>query len=124
GGMWTSSGTGNFYPSPFELNATYTPSSADSTLASLEFILITTGNGTCNPVTDTVIITLIDRPIAIAGADQTICADMASIHLTGASLNAPGTLWTTSGSGSFTPDATTANVSYIPSAGDIADGTV
>ena len=74
GGTWTSNGTGTFNPNNTTLNATYTPSAADTAAGSIRFILTTTGNNVCAAKTDTMLVTINNAPtIANAGADQIIC---------------------------------------------------
>ena len=56
--------------------------------------------------------------------NQTLCADVASVSLNGTITHATGGTWSTSGSGSFSPNSNTLNASYIPSATDTATGTI
>jgi len=59
-----------------------------------------------------------------AGADQTICAGD-DVSLSGSFGGGASTAtWSTSGDGSFSPNATTMNATYTPGAADIAAGTV
>jgi gliding motility-associated-like protein len=71
----------------------------------------------CAPVVRTIILTVIQPPTANAGPDQTICEGSAATLngiVGGSALN--GT-WTTIAGGSFTPNSTTLNASFTPSAG-------
>lgn len=126
GGMWTTTnGTGIFTPNAFTLDATYMPSGGDVGLGvPIELVLESTGNGICNPVTDTMLVTINPRPTANAGPDDTVCADIAGVPLNGIITTATQGLWITSGSGSFSPDANSLNATYVPSAADTADKTV
>ena len=86
--------------------------------------MTTTGNGTCSAYTDNVIITFTDIPTVNAGLDQSICADIANVPLGGAVTIAAGGTWTTSGTGTFTPENTSLGGAYILSNGDTTAGTV
>lgn len=123
GGQWSTLGSGTF-DDDTALDAIYSPSSADSTAGSVTLVLTSTGNGTCNPVTDTMNITITPAPTVNAGVDQNICADVDSIVLNGSVTIATGGDWTTSGSGAFSPNASTLGAEYYPSAADTAAGTV
>ncbi|HET6225464.1 MAG TPA: PKD domain-containing protein [Bacteroidia bacterium] len=70
------------------------------------------------------IISIDPKPIANAGPDQTVCATVGSVILAGSVTNATGGTWTTMGTGTFTPSATTLTATYKPSIADTAAGTV
>jgi len=72
GGIW-SGGTGTYSTSNTDLNAIYTPSSTEITAGTTTLYLTTTGNGTCNPEIDSLIITIDPIPTVNAGIDQSIC---------------------------------------------------
>lgn len=124
-GTWsTPNGTGAFVPGPNNLNTTYQPSPADTVAGSVTIVLTSTNNGKCLAVTDTLVLTFVTQPTALAGPDQTICAND-SAQLAGAIINGAGTgIWTSSGTGTFNPGATTPNAFYIPSPADTASGSV
>lgn len=84
GGSWSSSGTGSF-GSMTSLNTTYTPSAADILAGTVTLTLTTTGNGSCSPQSDFLIITINPSPTVNAGADQTVCEG------TSVTLSASGT---------------------------------
>jgi len=69
------------------------------------------------------IITIDPAPIADAGNNITIC-EGETASLNGSVTFAGGGEWITSGTGIFVPDNVTLNAQYVPSAGDIANGTV
>jgi gliding motility-associated-like protein len=123
GGQWTSNGSGTFTPNAFALSASYVPSAADTSAGSVILTLTTTGNGNCLPVQDQMIITITDVPSANAGADQTLCADVISVSLSGSVSTATGGLWSTSGTGTFS-NANSLNTSYTPSAAEKNAGSV
>jgi len=122
-GQWTTLGSGTFTPSNTTLNATYNASAADSTNGSVTLILASTNNGSCNPVFDTMTIAILPAGGASAGADQTVCANNASVSLNGSvSGGATSGVWSTTGTGIFLPNNNTLNATYVPSAFDIAQG--
>ncbi|MEO5569951.1 MAG: PKD domain-containing protein [Bacteroidia bacterium] len=76
----------------------------------------------CSIITDTVIITALASPIfANAGTDQLLCTNQGSVILNGSVSAATGGVWI-GGSGIFSPNNTTLNVNYTPSATEIASG--
>jgi gliding motility-associated-like protein len=123
-GTWTSSGTGTFTPAANILNPTYTPSNADTAAGSVVLTFTTTNNGACTSDNDQITITFTDAPIPNAGSNQTVCANNATVNLNGAVTIATGGIWSTSGTGTFSPSASALNTSYIPSTADTAAGTV
>ncbi len=122
GGVWASTGTGTFGDST-QLSTYYTPSSADTAGTSVVLYLTTVGNGTCNPVVDSVTINFSPIPVPDAGPDQTVCSDQFFITLSGNYTNSTGGNWSTSGGGSFLPSSVDTNASYTI-ANDTANGTV
>ncbi|WMJ73025.1 gliding motility-associated C-terminal domain-containing protein [Cytophagaceae bacterium ABcell3] len=124
GGEWSTSGTGTFNPGPDDLNAVYVPSDSDIASGGVSFVLTSTGMGDCNAVTDNVSVTITPAPTVNAGSDRNVCADVSSVSLNGSVTVATGGAWTTSGSGTFTPNANTLGASYVPSAADTAAGNV
>jgi hypothetical protein len=61
-------------------------------------------------------------PTANASADQTVCSNNANVTLAGSMTIATGATWTSSGTGTFAPNATTMNATYSPSAADKTAG--
>jgi len=122
-GYWTTNGSGIFNPDSANVITTYNFSNADTSNASLEFILHATG--ACTAVSDTVIVTITPAPFVNAGTDISVCANNADVLLNGIVANGSTTgVWTTNGSGSFNPDSVTLNCTYIPSVIDTANGLV
>ncbi|MBL4577261.1 MAG: hypothetical protein JKX74_02240, partial [Flavobacteriales bacterium] len=124
GVLWTTSGTGTFDDNT-SLVAVYTPSAADTTApgsATITLTMTTTGNGSCLAVNDAMILTITDAPRAIAGPDQSVCANNEVVTLAGAVTIATGGSWLTLGGGSFGNPLLLATT-YTPSAADIAAGT-
>lgn len=122
-GIWTSSGTGVFLPSASNLTTTYNFSAADLASGSVTLVLTSTNNGNCNPVSDQLLVTILDVPIAMAGSDLLIC-NFDPVPLNGIITGGSGTgIWTSpDGTGYFSPDHTYLNATYYPSAGDYAAG--
>jgi gliding motility-associated-like protein len=122
-GTW-GGGAGTFTPNNNTLNAVYTPSAAEEAAGSVTLTLVSNDPaGPCPVATSTVTITI--NPIATidAGADQTTCIG-GSITLAGI-IGGGATSGTWSGgTGTFAPNATTANATYTPSAAEEAAGTV
>jgi gliding motility-associated-like protein len=123
GGIWTSNGTGTFIPGADNLSPTYIFSAQDlenipAAGKQISFTLTTTGNGTCNPVTAITVVTITPAPVINAGPDQSLCSDVTSVQLAGSVNVASGVRWSTSGTGTFSPGATSATALYIPSQAD------
>ncbi len=124
-GMWTTIGTGSFLPNNTALNATYVLSTADSTAGGVMLTLTSTANGTCVAVADQMQITVLPAGTANAGNDITVCGNNAYVSLNGSvGGGATSGVWSTTGTGVFTPSSSTLNATYVPSPFDIATGNV
>lgn len=118
-GIWTG-GTGTYNPDNTNPTAIYTPSAAEETAGTvtLTYSPIDTA-GSCNPVDDQMVITINHLPTANAGSAQDVCSG-SSVTLAG-SIGGSATIGTwMGGSGTFSPDNTTLNAVYTPSAAEIA----
>jgi PKD repeat protein len=124
GGTWTSSGSGTFSPSPDSLITTYIPSGADTVAGSVTLTLTTTGNGGCTGSSDDLLVTFSAPPSVSAGSDTIVCFSTDTIWLTGSVANAGGAVWSTNGSGTFSPEDSALNVGYVPSVADFLNETV
>ncbi|REK03386.1 MAG: PKD domain-containing protein [Bacteroidetes bacterium] len=116
GFLWSTLGDGQFLPSVTDPMATYVPGTADTSSGSATLVLTTTGF--CLNLTDTMILSIVDAPILDAGPDLIITSApgyLSSIPLKPVLFNAPGVVWTTSGTGYFIPNNTTLNAKYVPS---------
>jgi large repetitive protein len=122
-GIWTTSGTGTFSPVNTSLNALYNPSPADTAAGAVLLTLTTTNTGSCPPSSSSMTVTITDAPTSNAGPDTTICA-YKTVQLNGGISIASGGLWSTSGTGTFDPSPNTLTAVYVPSAADIAAGSV
>ncbi|MBI4647955.1 MAG: hypothetical protein HY738_15545, partial [Bacteroidia bacterium] len=124
-GLWNTSGTGLFLPNSSSMEVAYVPSIADTASDFLDIILVSTNNGQCLPAYDTVRINMTTLPFVEAGPDVTVCANNAEIQLDGLVTGSATTgIWTTSGTGIFSPVDTLFDARYIPSASDTALGSV
>jgi gliding motility-associated-like protein len=121
-GTWTSAGTGAF--SPNNVNGNYIPSAADISSGSVVLTLHSTNNGGCSSVTNTMLVNFSPSPVVNAGSSQTVCANNSTMTLSGSVTTATGGIWSTNGTGTFVPNNTSLNTQYVPSAADIANGSV
>src|SRR5690554_938267 len=122
GGIW-SGGSGTYSPSNTQLLTNYTPSAAEIAAGSVTLTLTSTGNGTCNPVTDNITISITPAPTIDAGLSQILCANNPDASLSGSILGASGGAWS-GGSGTFSPNINALNATYTPTAAEIALGSV
>ncbi|HML84135.1 MAG TPA: hypothetical protein PKE52_03150, partial [Bacteroidales bacterium] len=67
-------------------------------------------------------LSIMQLPVANAGADATICSN-ATYTLSGQAINAASVHWTTSGNGTFS-DANILNAIYTPGSNDIIAGNI
>ncbi|MCC6182057.1 MAG: gliding motility-associated C-terminal domain-containing protein [Bacteroidia bacterium] len=121
-GVWTTLGNGTF-GNPNNLSTTYTLGQADTTAGVVKIVLTSTG-GNCLPETDTLQIVLAKIPQVDAGPNNMIC-DNERILLNGSVIGLTTTgVWTTLGTGVFTPDDSLLTTYYQPSPLDVANGYV
>ena len=121
-GMWQSTGSGTFNPDNVSLNTVYEPSATDIANGTVDIIILSTNNGGCLQGSDTMTVLIEQLPVVSVGADKNICSNVDSIQISALLTNATGGVWTTDGSGTFSPSDTLANAYYIPSAFDINNG--
>ena len=123
-GIW-SGGSGTYNPSSSVLNATYTPSSAEMTAGVINLYLTSTNNGNCNQVIDTVVISLTNPPVVAIGPDVSVCANNPTVAVSGTvSLGSTSGVWSTSGSGLFSPSTSSLNTTYQLSPADLSQSSV
>ena len=122
GGTW-SGGSGTFNPDANTFNAIYTPSATEISNGTVTLTLTTTGNGTCNQVTDQMTITITPAPTVDAGTGEELCSNNPTITLGGSVTTATGGTWS-GGSGNFNSNANDLNATYTPSQGEINAGTL
>ena len=110
GGTWTTSGTGTFADAN-ALTTTYMPSGADISANTVTLALTSTGNGTCNAVSDTMVVTINLIPVLSTSTNDATCGGSdgdATVAVTG--VPPPHTyLWDDSGA------QTTATATGLPS---------
>lgn len=120
GGLhWSTLGDGTFLPNANLPSVIYVPGISDSTSGGVQIVLITTG--ACLNLTDTVHLSIYQYPTVFAGNDTILTqgpTSGATIPLNGIIANATGGIWTTSGSGTFSPSDTSLNAVYTPSIQD------
>lgn len=124
GGFWTADGTGSFVNDSTQLDNEYQLSSQDKARGEVIFTLASTENGYCRPVTDEVNVTLTPVPV-VTIAQDTACGDRSGVPVEGTVSGASSTgAWSTSGTGTFTPNNTSLSATYMPSSDDIDNGSV
>ena len=124
-GLWIVIGTGIMAPNDSDLTAVYTPSANDILADSVQIILISTNNGICAAVRDTMQIVFTPAPNPEANGAYTGCANNPSIPLTGTVNGGASTgIWTSLGTGSFSPNDSDLAAIYVPSFADTTAGLV
>ncbi len=122
-GTW-SGGGGTYNPNSGSGNAVYTPSFAETETGTVSLTFTSDDPaGICPPVSDIMVITIMPSPTSDAGPDQNICAG-SNITLAG-TIGGSATSGTWSGgSGNYSPDNSTLNAVYTPSATEFAADSV
>jgi gliding motility-associated-like protein len=122
GGNWTTSGFGSIV-NPNVLSTQYNIATIDTVTGYVD-ILLSSVPGICPSVTDSMRVYFIDPPNAFAGPDQEFCSNEV-ISLNGSVTGVLNTgSWSSSGTGLFNPGPNNVVTNYIPSVGDISNGTV
>jgi len=122
-GIWSTTGYGTFQNGNSTLINNYIPSPLDTLISPIQLIL--TSTGPCPVQKDTLTLVVNASPLVNASADQTLCSNNAIINLNGAVSGGASTgIWSSLGTGSFNPNSTTLNASYIPSPAEISAGSV
>ena len=122
-GTWSTNGFGAFTSSLSVLSNTYIPSQIDTTVKPVKLYL--TSNGPCPITKDTLLLSVKPSPIVNASVDQIICANIGTVSLNGSVMGGASTgIWTSTGTGTFTPSNLVLNAIYLPSVSDIASGSV
>lgn len=123
-GVWSTSGTGAFSPAPNQLNCQYIISDKDRNSPGITLTLTSTSPDNCTNATSTMNITFQPLPTADAGGNLEICSQDSAVKINGQVNYADSVLWTTSGSGTFSPSANVSAPFYIPGATDVQNGSV
>lgn len=120
---WSTDGFGAFSSSLTALSNTYVPSQLDTTIKPVKLFL--TSSGPCPVSKDTLLLTVKPSPLVNASVDQIVCANNSTIILNGSVAGGATTgIWTSTGTGTFTPSSTALTGNYIASAADTAAGFV
>jgi gliding motility-associated-like protein len=122
----TSNGTGFFNPTNASVTPTYSLGVNDYTLTTINFTVTLPAIGPCATVTDNIQITVRPKPLAIAPADFTVCANAGLISLNGSigGSATTGTWSTMNGTGAFTPPTAPPVSNYTMSFNDMSIGTL
>lgn len=123
-GKWTTSGSGIFNPSNIALSTNYLPSPLDIAGGNIYIYLISTNNGNCNPVKDSIHIFFTPSPNVNAGPDLFSCKNNSAVQLNGVIGGATTTGTWSGGAGSFNPSNSILTSTYIPAPVEISAGFV
>ncbi|MBN8692988.1 MAG: PKD domain-containing protein [Bacteroidetes bacterium] len=125
GGNWTTSGSGVF-GNPTSYTTTYVPSPSDLSAGSVKLVLTSAGSiFGCPNTNDSLLLTFTNPPTVNAGADINVCTNSPTVNLNG-SVGGPTSsgLWTTLGSGAFSPNDTLMSTTYILSPNDLTQSSL
>ncbi|MDG1330850.1 MAG: PKD domain-containing protein [Crocinitomicaceae bacterium] len=121
-GKWTTSGGGVFQPNNLDLNADYQPSPADIASGEIMLLLESTGNGSCSPEYDSIVVVFTPAPVVDAGTNFLVCSNDASVDLSGSITGPTNTGIWSGGSGTYNGSDTDLNATYTPTASEISSG--
>ncbi|PWA03858.1 beta strand repeat-containing protein, partial [Flavobacterium psychrotolerans] len=124
--LWTSNGTGTFVDAASLTTCTYAPSAADITAGTVILTLTAIANAGCTDAIDTKTITITVAAAPVAGTAISTCSTSAAVNITTGSsaTNSSNITWTSDGTGTFTDATSLTLCTYLPSAADIALGSV
>jgi PKD-like domain/Secretion system C-terminal sorting domain/Putative metal-binding motif len=117
---WTENGAGSITAGATTLTPTYTSAAGDS--GNTVTLTMTVTNSPCTAATATY--TVVVNPLATVNAnvDQTICATTANATLAGSIGGSASSATWSGGTGTFSPNNTTLNATYTPSAAEFLAG--
>jgi gliding motility-associated-like protein len=119
----TTNGSGAFTPVP-PTNANYAVAQNDTLLNTPIVFVVQSTNGFCPSVKDTVRMYIIKLPNITVNSNTAVC-ESNPIFLNGSVSGYTNTgFWTSTGTGSFSPNNNALNGIYYPSTGDLAAGSV
>jgi gliding motility-associated-like protein len=123
-GTWSAPlGAGIFTQNP-PTNATYSMGTSDIQNAGVTFVL-TSDVLLCPSVSNTINVAILDAPIVTVNSDNSIVCNNAPINLNGlVSGYTNAGIWSSSGTGGFSPSNTVLGGQYLASSGDVSNGTV
>jgi len=120
---WTTSGSGTF-ADPSSPQTFYVPSAADITAGGATLTLTCDAVAPCTgTVAKNVSVVIQKAPTANAGGNQAICAGQ-NVTANGTTSDSASCSWDHNGTGDWDTDPGNLTVTYVPSAGDIANGSV
>jgi gliding motility-associated-like protein len=118
----TTNGTGAFTPVP-PASANYNVSQNDTIIGQIKFYANSSG-GFCPSVSDTVLVSIIKLPLLTVNPSTGVC-QFTPIQLTGSvSGYTNAGVWSSTGTGTFSPSNTSLGGLYYPSNGDLSAGSV
>lgn len=121
--LWSSSGGGTFTPSNSAQTVTYTATAAEVAAGQANISLAATSNGACGTVQQAVQILFKSPAIVNAGTDVIACSTEGQVDLQGVIQGTGYTgVWSTNSFGTFSPNTTTLNASYLFGDNDILIG--
>jgi gliding motility-associated-like protein len=123
--VW-SGGNGGAFENSGDLATTYSPSPADLAADSVALFLTSQGSFfACPSDQDTVVIYFTNPPVVVAGPDQNVCSNTALAELDGTVTGSSTTgIWTSTGSGAFSPSQNQLSTDYLISPADTTAGVV
>jgi gliding motility-associated-like protein len=98
-GIWSTSGSGAFSPSQNDLNANYGITSADTAAGVITILLTSSNNGNCLAVSDSLEVSIMDKPLLDITSQDSICANLSSLNLSGTVTPGFNTIWSVDGLG-------------------------
>lgn len=124
-GTW-SGGNGGVFGNSGSPSTTYTPSLADLSSGSVTLYYTSVGSFfACPNRTDSVQFVFTPKPTILPGGDITVCSNTPSVPLSGTITGGTTTgIWTSNGTGGFSPSQTALNGDYILSSSDITAGEI
>lgn len=125
GGTWSGGlGSGSFSPNNTDPNATYTLSEIETGTSEISLAYTTNDpDGPCPAVRDEMKIIINRIPTVNAGPDQTICSG-STVSLSGTFAGSATSVTWSGGAGTYSPDNTSLNCVYTPTADEISLGNV
>ena len=121
GAQWTTTGFGNII-NPSSLNTSYNVSPVDTAAGHIDFYLTTTG--VCSGKMDSIRVVFVKAPVVNAGLDQQLCENAAVQLIGNINSPAPTGVWSSLGTGAFVPGSAFLSTIYVPSPGDVINGSV
>ncbi|MCB0429535.1 MAG: gliding motility-associated C-terminal domain-containing protein, partial [Flavobacteriales bacterium] len=111
--LWTTTGNGVFLPDSVSPNVIYLPDSTDS---NIEIYL--SAVGACQNITDTMKVSVGIKAIVTVSIDQEVPIGTKYVTVSGTIVNATSGMWTSNGTGTFSPNDQSLNPTYYPSTRD------